>query len=223
MSPIFSRVVNDLIKGAHICPYTDQEGYAFLESDVLISRGLTELNQPRMITNAEDVDEFLNRIGMRLTKTGGGIAYFAAYQNAEDSKKKARERFGELKNTIRPLISFLDLIMRATGDDGAITPGRKFDVNQIMARIASDEAYLDLLRKTAVETNLKSSDTTDRGRLLKIVGKFVKAELLEEVNQAAEIFQFTGRLEYALEAIEFLMEHDQIPDEDEQFNDRVPA
>lgn len=210
----FARVVSGLLEGQFICAVTDQEGYQFLNS-ALMTDGRT---------NRDEVDQFLRRLNLRLTVTREGGAFFAAHVDIDDEgKKAAKKRFTDLKNILRPLISFLELVMRVTRDDDAISAGRKLDLNRMMARISENISLTNELRRAAADTGINVKDGSDRERLNKIIRRFKDEGILRLVNAESEIYMFTGRIEWLMEAIEFLMMHDQISEEDKEFDQRVGA
>ncbi|KPY92323.1 Uncharacterized protein ALO43_03458 [Pseudomonas tremae] len=213
MSP-FARIVTDLLKGGFICQVTDYEGYQFLSSP--------QASGSR--TNQDDVDDYLRRINIRLTQTRSGSAFFAAASEIDsEGKKIARRRFGELKNSLRPMVSFLEMVMRLEGDDDAVSPGQKLDLNRTMAKIAANAGIGEQLRQIASDTNISTRDGSDRERLNKIVKRFRDDGYLQLVNPESEIYVFTGRIEWLMEAIEYLMLHDQISDDDKEFDKRTAS
>jgi hypothetical protein len=213
MSP-FARIVTDLLNGRFICQVTDYEGYQFLSSP----------HASGSRTNQDDVDDYLRRINIRLTQTRSGSAFFAAASEIDgEGKKIARRRFGELKNTLRPMVSFLEMVMRLEGDDDAVSPGQKLDLNRTMAKIAANPGIGEQLRQIASDTNISTRDGSDRERLNKIVKRFRDDSYLQLVNPESEIYVFTGRIEWLMEAIEYLMLHDQISDEDKEFDKRTAS
>lgn len=212
--PLFARVVSGLVEGQFICPITDHEAYQFLSS--------TQIRDGK--TNQEDIDQYLRRLELRLTTTREGSAFFAAHADIDaEGKKAAKKRFTELKNILRPMISFMEMVMRVTGDDNSISPGQKLDLNRMMARIAENAGLTEQLRKTATDTGVTTKDGSDRERLNKIVKRFRDDGYLQLVNPESEIYMFTGRLEWLMEAIEFLMLHDKISEEDSAFDQKTEA
>lgn len=210
----FSRTVTSLLEGQFICPVTDPDGFQFLSND-----------QPNSgKTNQTKVDDYLRQLELRLTLTKDGGAFFAAHADIDiDGRKAARKRFTELKNILRPMVSFLEMVMRMAGDDGAVSSGQKLDMNRMMARISENASLTEQLRQTAIDTGIVSKDGSDRDRLNRIIAKFQKDGFLRLVNSESEIYMFTGRIEWLMEAIEYLMLHDKISEDDAEFEKRVDA
>ncbi|TLP65155.1 MULTISPECIES: condensin complex protein MksE [Pseudomonas] len=199
----FARVATALMEGGFICQITDYEGHQFLANSV----------------NQGDVDQYLRRIDLRLTTTRDGGAFFAAHADIDvEGKKDAKKRFTEVKNVLRPMVSFLELVMRITGDDESVAAGQVLNLNQMMARISENPSLYLQLRQTTIDINTK--DGSDRERLNKIVKRFQNEGYLLLVNPESEIFMFTGRIEWLMEAIEYLMLHDEISEEDSEYDKR---
>ncbi|MEE5062610.1 hypothetical protein V2J97_01030 [Pseudomonas alliivorans] len=202
----FARVATALMEGGFICKITDYEGHQFLANSV----------------NQGDVDQYLRRIDLRLTTTRDGGAFFAAHADIDvEGKKDAKKRFTEVKNVLRPMVSFLELVMRITGDDESVAAGQILNLNQMMARISENPSLYLQLRQTTIDINTK--DGSDRERLNKIVKRFQNEGYLLLVNPESEIYMFTGRIEWLMEAIEYLMLHDEISEEDSKYDKRAES
>lgn len=203
---IFARVATGLMGGGFICQITDYEGHQFLANSA----------------HHDDVDKYLRRIDLRLTTTRDGGAFFAAHADIDvEGKRDAKKRFTEVKNTLRPMVSFLELVMRITGDDDSIAAGQVLNLNQMMARISENPSLYLQLRQTTIDINTK--DGSDRERLNKIVKRFQNEGYLLLVNPESEIYMFTGRIEWLMEAIEYLMLHDEISEEDSEYEKRADS
>lgn len=202
----FARVATALMEGGFICQITDYEGHQFLANSV----------------NQGDIDQYLRRIDLRLTTTRDGGAFFAAHADIDvEGKKDAKKRFTEVKNVLRPMVSFLELVMRVTGDDESVAAGQVLNLNQMMARISENPSLYLQLRQTTININTK--DGSDRERLNKIVKRFQNEGYLLLVNPESEIYMFTGRIEWLMEAIEYLMLHDEISEEDSEHDKRAES
>ncbi|MBB4867195.1 hypothetical protein HNP46_006106 [Pseudomonas nitritireducens] len=210
----FARVVTGLIEGQFICQVTDREGFDFLRSS----------RENGGILNRDDVDQYLRRMGLRLASTRDGGAFFAAYADIDgEGKKAAKKRFAELKNLYRPMTAFLEMVMRLTGDDGSVSAGARLEVNRVMGRIAENVGLQEQLRQTAADTGIVPKDGSDRGRLTGIVKRFRDEKYLELINPETETYMFTGRIEWVHEAIEYIMLHEKISEDDSDFDKRTQA
>lgn len=208
---MFERIARDLIEGRFICQVADAPGY-----DYLVTPG-----HVGQLSNADEIDSLLRKLGMRLATTQSKGAFFAVHARLdEEAMRTAKATFSEVKNTIRPLTAFFELILRAYRTDSVIAIGEKIDANQLMGLIAQNPSLTESLRMV---TNMskQAADGSDRDRLKKVFAKFKKDGYLLEVNSAKEIFQITGKLEYYQDVIQFLIQNDKISEEDQDFEKRT--
>jgi hypothetical protein len=91
----------------------------------------------------------------------------------------------------------------------------------MMARISENPSLYLQLRQTTIDINTK--DGSDRERLNKIVKRFQNEGYLLLINPESEIYMFTGRIEWLMEAIEYLMLHDEISEEDSEYDKRAES
>lgn len=210
---MFEDIVTRLIGGHFICQVSDPAGYQFITNQELVNGR----------TRAEDIDLFLSRIGMKLSVTQSGAAYYVSYRDIEDKgRKSAKALFSDLKNNLRLLVEFFKLIMDATGNDYAVMPGQKIDLNKLSAIVSQNQSLVEALRKVALQCKGVGGDT-DRSRLDRIVKKLKQDGYLSEINKEQDLYQFTGKIEYFNDAMMFLTLHDDISEEDEAFDDKVAS
>lgn len=198
---MFKRIIPILLSGEFVCPVSFHEEHSYL---------LDNANQ-----NA--VNEFLGRIGYRLTKTRHGAAFFATHLEAggKEEKKDAKVLFTHIKHTLRPLVSFMEMVMRAMQNDEILAAGAVIESNKLMAAIDTNPSFRNDLQSLATQLKGISADGTDRGRLDKVLRRFKDDGYLILANTEREIYQVTGKIEFILEVIEFLMEHEGIIDDEE--------
>lgn len=209
---MFEATVTRLMAGEFICQVSDPSGFEFLN----------KVEPVNGLTHREEVDAFLSRIGMRLSTTQSETTFFCSYLDVDDKgKRAARALFSELKNNLRLLVDFFKLVMDASGNDFSVNPGQKLDLNRMGATVSQNQNLVEALRKVAVMCKGVSGDT-DRMRLEKVVKKLRQDGYLVEVNKEQDIYQFTGKIEFFHDTLQFLMQHDKISAEDEAFNDRAP-
>lgn len=194
---MFERVVQSLLSGEFVCPVSDHEGFTFLSDS----------------RSHQSVNVYLGKIGLHLATTRHGGAFFAAHNAIGGPERKAaREVFTDIKQTLRPLVSFLDLVMRAMQSDDLLAVGTPLELNKLMAAIDANPSFRNDLQTLASQLKVQA-DGTDRTRLEKVLRSFRDKGYLWLSNPEREIYQVTGKIEFIQEAIEFLMEHDAIRDD----------
>lgn len=197
---MFEQVVQSLLTGEFICPVSSHEGFSFLNAQ----------------DNQHAVNDYLGKIGLHLAETRHGGAYFAAHNvTGGHDHKTAKEVFTDIKQTLRPVVSFLDMVMRAMQSDDFLAVGTPIEVNKLMAAIDANPSFRNDLQTLATQLKVQA-DGTDRTRLEKVLKSFRDKGYLLFSNPEREIYQITGKIEFIQEVIEFLMEHDAIHDEEDE-------
>ncbi len=197
---MFEQVVQALLTGEFICPVSNHEGFSFLNVQ----------------DNQHAVNDYLGKIGLHLAETRHAGAYFAAHNvTGGHERKTAKEVFTDNKQTLRPVVSFLDMVMRAMQSDDFLAVGTPIEVNKLMAAIDANPSFRNDLQTLATQLKIQA-DGTDRTRLEKVLKNFRDKGYLLLSNPEREIYQITGKIEFIQEVIEFLMEHDAIPDEEDE-------
>lgn len=207
---MFDDIVSRLLEGEFICEVSDPHGFSFLASTATRNG----------MTNADDVNQYLGRLKRKLSTTNSGTAYFSSRTDIDDrGKRAAKALFAEMKNNLRLLVDFFKLVMDYTGNDYAVRPGQIVDLNQMVAKISENQSLVEALRKVAIQCKGVGGDT-DRVRAEKVIKKLRADGYLVETNKEADIYQFTGKIEFFHDVIDFLIQHDNIAEEDEHFNDK---
>lgn len=196
---MFQNLIFALLKGDFICQVTHHEGYAYLQDE----SGLRAAN------------DHLNKIGLQVICTEGGSAFFAAHLDGKDPDKRAAKKvFEEIKHILRPCVEFLSLVMDVQKSDSVLFPGSLIEPNRLMASIDANSAYLSELQKVATLFKAGAAETNNRGRLIKILKRFEDDGFMLMIDEAREIYQVTGKIEYFHKALAYLMEHDGIETEE---------
>ncbi len=191
---MFSTVVRALMTGDVICAISNPDGFAYL-SDA---------------GNAEDVGAYLQRIDLKLAKSQRGSAYYAAcLAESTETRKVAKENFKDVKQVDRPLVFFMDMLMRAMRNDAYLLPGTVIEASKLMAAIDASPSFRNELQTLAILVS-PSNDGTDRARLTKVFKYFVTRGYLYLSNPERELYQVTGKIELFRETVDFLMEHDSV-------------
>ncbi|WP_373974148.1 DUF4194 domain-containing protein [Chitinibacter sp. SCUT-21] len=198
---MFEHTVRLLLEGVFICEITHHEAFAFL-------------NHP---ANQQAVNDYLGKIGLRLASTAHGGAFFAAHiETGGPEKKAAKEVFTKIKHELRPLVAFLELVMRASQKDDVICAGSVIETASLMLSIDSNPTLRSDLQSLANLVKGPAADSSDRARFNKVLNRFKDEGYLFLANSEREIYQVTGKIEFIMEAIAFLSEHEKIGLEDEE-------
>ena len=196
---MFDSIVMRLLTGKFLCETTAPEAFRALEEDAM----------------RNDVDAYLRRIGRRLACTAGGHAYYMAYERiGPDERAEVKRLFSEIKHDLRPMVNFLKFTMQALRNEEAPSPGERIDYPAILRAVTTHpQLAVELRNFAALGRDFTASDSTARSMLDKVFTQVVKGGYLFLLDRDREVYAFTGKLDFLLEAIEFLMANEQIADE----------
>ncbi len=111
-------------------------------------------------------NDYLAKLELQLAKTRHGGAYFAAYQQVWPERRAAREVFTEVKHSLRPVVGFLDMVMRAMEQEQLLTIGSTVEVNKLMAAVDANPGFRNDLQNLAMQLRVPA-DGTDRYRWIR--------------------------------------------------------
>lgn len=196
---MFEPTLHLLLSGGFVCETSAPESYHYLQSEPA----------------QDEVDAYLRRIGRRLARTAGGYAFYVAYLRvAQAERAEVRKLFSEIKYELRPVVNFLQLVMQALRSEEAPTPGERIDYPAMLKAVTGNAQLADDLRNFAsLGKDFTAGDATVRGMLDKVFQQMVKAGYLLVLDRDREVYAFTGKLDYLMEAIDFLMDREQIVEE----------
>lgn len=189
-----------LLRGEWICLIRYPDAYRFLADE----------------SKRRDTESFLARLGRRLSCTRQGGAWFAAYiQIGPEERRAIREHFAVLKHDLRPLVDFFNLVMRAQRQDEFLAPGTVIESHALMAAIDGNLSLTTELKALAGYGKGTIGEGT-RSILDRLLRKLLDDGYLTLSNPERHIYKVTGKIEYFQAAIDFLMEHECVPEEIEE-------
>ncbi len=193
---MFDVIAMRLLAGKFLCETTAPEAFRALEEDAM----------------RNDVDAYLRRIGRRLACTAGGYAYYMAFERiGTDERTEVKRLFAEIKHELRPMVNFLKFVMQALRNEEAPSPGERIDYPTILGAVTAHPQLVDELRNfAALGRDFTAADSTPRAMLDKVFGQVVKNGYLVQLDRDREVYAFTGKLDFLLEVIEFLMANEKI-------------
>ena len=197
---MFERVLPLLLSGEFVCQISHPEAFLYLSSE----------------KNAQEVSSYLAKMKLTLSTTPQQSAFYLTYQQLDDTNRKScKEEFTSIKQQLRPLVHFMELLMRVTRNDEILSVGAVLEKHALMAKV--DDSH-DLSHQLDTIANQFAGiyDKTKSGRLDKIFRRLEKEGYVVLANPEREIYQITGKIEYLQDIIAFLMEHEGIEEQEEQ-------
>ncbi len=201
--PNLGRTCRALLKGAFICPVAFPDEFRLLDEQ----------------ESRASVESWLDVIDMRLARLSPDGAFFMAPQIPHDRMvEQARREFVQFRDVYGPIVSVLDTIRRAGGENQAISVGGTMD-------LAILEAGLN--RNTQIATDLQatlkraSSDTDYRDLLEKAAKLLLDDGYVVTVDGRSNRYRFTGKIARIDQALDFLHHH--APDVFKRTDEQAPA
>lgn len=191
---MFERVIFQLLEGAFICRVLHPDTFDFLCNE----------------ENLRLVEDFFAKIGRRVAKTSkqsGFYLVFSAY--GEQERAVIRSSYADIKNTLAPVVSFFNLVIRSTGQEDILMYGTAIEADTLIGKIDQDISLRNELQSLGTHFKAFSSDTTQRKSLDNIFKRLVNDGYLKLANPERAIYQVTSKIEYLLDVIKFIHETDE--------------
>lgn len=191
---MFERVIFQLLEGAFICRVLHPDTFDFLCNE----------------ENLRSVEDFFAKIGRRVAKTSkqsGFYLVFSAY--GEQERTVIRSSYADIKNTLAPVVSFFNLVIRSTGQEDILMYGTAIEADTLIGKIDQDISLRNELQSLGTHFKAFSSDTTQRKLLDNIFKRLVSDGYLKLANPERTIYQVTSKIEYLLDVIKFIHETDE--------------
>lgn len=197
---MLDQVVPKLLEGEFICESTAPSLFRALTDEAFRA----------------EVDAFLGKIKRRLTITPNGQAYYASWARvSKDQRAEAKRVMASVKQTIRPVIQFIELCMDSLKTDVAPSPGDRIDYPAILKSVTENPHLQERLREFAtLGKEFAANEASTNATLGKVFQQLEKAGYIVFAYPEQEAWRFTGKLDYYYQVIAFLMENEGIQQQD---------
>lgn len=202
---MLDQIVPKLLEGEFICEATAPSLFRALADEAFRS----------------EVDAFLGKIKRRLTITPNGQAYYASWVKVgKEQRAEAKRVMVSIKQTIRPVIQFIELCMDSLKTDVAPSPGDRIDYPAILKSVTENPHLQEKLREFAtLGKEFVVNEASSNAMLGKVFQQLEKAGYIVFAYPEQEAWRFTGKLDYYYQMIAFLMENEGIQLQDEKDDD----
>ena len=202
---MLDQVVPKLLEGEFICEATAPSQFRALADEAFRS----------------EVDAFLGKIKRRLTITPNGQAYYASWVRVgKEQRAEAKRVMVSIKQTIRPVIQFIELCMDSLKTDVAPSPGDRIDYPAILKSVTEHPHLQEKLREFAtLGKDFAANEASTNAMLGKVFQQLEKAGYIVVTYPEQDAWRFTGKLDYYYQVITFLMENEGIQQQDEKDDD----
>lgn len=197
---MLDQVVPKLLEGEFICESTAPSLFRALTDEAFRA----------------EVDAFLGKIKRRLTITPNGQAYYASWARvSKDQRAEAKRVMASVKQTIRPVIQFIELCMDSLKTDVAPSPGDRIDYPAILKSVTENPHLQERLREFAtLGKEFAANEASTNATLGKVFQQLEKAGYIVFAYPEQEAWRFTRKLDYYYQVIAFLMENEGIQQQD---------
>lgn len=202
---MFEQIVPKLLEGEFICESTAPSLFRALADEAFRA----------------EVDAFLGKIKRRLTITPNGQAYYASWVRVgKEQRAEAKRVMVSIKQTIRPVIQFIELCMDSLKTDAAPAPGDRIDYPAILKSVTENPHLQEKLREFAtLGKEFAANESSSNSMLGKVFQQLEKSGYIVFAYPEQEAWRFTGKLDYYYEIITFLMENEGIQQQRDEKDD----
>lgn len=165
-----------------------------------------------------EVEAFLGQIRRRLTMTPNEQAYYASWARVgKEQRPEAKRVMVSIKQTIRPVIQFIELCMDSQKTDVSPSPGDRIDYPAILKSVTENPHLQEKLREFAtLGKEFTANESSTNAVLGKVFQQLEKAGYIVFAYPEQEAWRFTGKLDYYFQVVTFLMEHEGIQQQDDK-------
>lgn len=182
-----------LLNGNFVCRYVYPDAY-------------DELQAPGA---ADDVGQWLSRLGLRLARLGDDGAFYVAPLLVQTNEQLAKVKadFLNFRNSYGLLAEMLNLI-RLTNETFRCMPGEYVHLTEVVSRVNEDSTLVARLR----EMRLPSVDSrmSNHEMLRKMLERLRNDGYLVLSNPKTETYQVTGKIDHLHQVFQYLNEN--VPD-----------
>jgi len=190
---LFAKTVDTLLSGHIICPIAYSSLRKYLSLDL----------------NRDKVNSHLNQTGRKLSSIEGEY-YYCSFNYLNNSRvKQCRDFFKHNQEKIKPVVGFINFIMRTSGDERVVDVGDEIHINRLADKLETDFSLTNELEKVLLATKKSTSakKNSPYDRLMVFMNFFEAQGIVKKMNSDSAIYTCTGKLAYHVAMIEFFVEN----------------
>ncbi|MGO1247920.1 MAG: hypothetical protein ACTHXN_10850 [Oceanisphaera sp.] len=146
--------------------------------------------------------------------------FYSSYLDANNKQdnKAMREQLRVIRDVLAPIIHFITLVIRTEGRSQILSPGEIIKLPNVLKSISDEAAYQHELERLSSHKGFGShkGEPNIADRLMKVFEGLEKRGYLTLSNPDAQIYTVTGSIEHFYEVLDFIVEYEQIPLDNEQ-------
>jgi hypothetical protein len=186
-----------LLAGEYICPVR----YSF-EFDLL-----------QDAAEREEVDGWLQHLGMRTARLGEQGAFFLAYDRIGPKQiTQVKNELMKFRDEYGPAVLMLDLIRQSDTSRVQLTPGEFIMLYQLEEAVAQSSTLETQLKSLLMVISSAAQRNSNHENLRRLMEHLAKDGYVVLANKETGAYQVTGKIEQLYAVLQFLDENKAIPE-----------
>ena len=160
----------------------------------------------------EDLGTVLREFGRTIRKTRTGSAFYLVWESLGTAEQRSvRSEFREFRNTLRPVVDFLLLVMNASQSDVPLRSGDTISVSDLSVRIEDNPPQRKKLEEIATLLSVRRETVSER--TAGVLDELAKEGLTVLRNRDAQVYLVTGKIDYFYEVLDYIDSREKITEE----------
>jgi len=190
------ETLEDLLEGKFISMETDADEFRYLSAE----------------GTGEEVGTELREVGRTIRKTRTGSAFYLVWESLGTAEQRSvRSEFREFRNTLRPVVDFLLLVMNASQSDVPLRSGDTISVSDLSVRIEDNPPQRKKLEEIATLLGVRRETVSER--TAGVLDELAKEGLTVLRNRDAQVYLVTGKIDYFYEVLDYIDSREKITEE----------
>ncbi len=190
------ETLEDLLEGKFISMETDADEFRYLSAEGTV----------------EDLGSVLRELGRAIRKTRTGSAFYLVWESLGTIEQRSvRSEFREFRNTLRPVVDFLLLVMNASQSDVPLRSGDTISVSELAVRIEDNPPQRKKLEEIATLLGVRRETVSER--TAGVLDELAKEGLTVLRNRDEQLYLVTGKIDYFYEVLDYIDSRQKITEE----------
>ncbi|RUO29302.1 hypothetical protein CWE12_09985 [Aliidiomarina sedimenti] len=196
----YGPLVERLLSGAFICPFSDPDNYRRLQND--------EVRQA--------LDEYLRPLNRRLAQSQGSGVYFLGYLTFDEQARDVlKSQFSQTLQSLMPLLEWMLMVQEALGRDGALTAGDSIKLQEFVLKTEDNQSLRHRLQLLANDRFFNSQADSVDAQVKQIFKRLREHGYVRQPHAERQYFEVTGKVDYLVDLVRFIRDEENLPVSDE--------
>jgi hypothetical protein len=192
-----AQVLRLLLAGEYLCPIRYNPEFELLQDDA----------------EREEVDTWLQHLGMRTARLGDEGAFFLAFDRIGPKQvTQVKNELLKFRDEYGPAVMMLDLIRQSETSRVQLTPGEYIMLYQLEEAVAQSSTLESQLKGLLGVITNAATRNTNHENLRRMMDHLSKDGYVVLANKDTGAYQVTGKIEQLYAVLRFLDENKVIPD-----------